>query len=661
MRNPVDSETHSDRYCTASGKTRRNTLLMKKNGCHVVFVLWILAAAVAATLVAGAVTSCSSGKNQANPVVLMPQVASINTIQTQTFAATLDGDGNASFTWAVDGIPGGNDSVGTVSSDGLYTPPAAEGTHVVTAISISDPSKSGSANIRVHYLSGTLTYHNDVARTGQNVEETSLTPGNVRTTSFGKLFSYPVDGYVYAQPLYVRDVPMNGQLHDIVVVATEHDSVYAFDADRQTVDPLWHTSFVDDSVGVTRVPSGDVSCMDLIPEIGITGTPVIDPATGTLYVVAKTKENDTYVHRLYALDIRNGSPKPGSGVLIQAGVPGSGDPNDGLGNVLFGPDSLRANQRAALLLANDAVYVAFASFCDVGPYHGWVMAYNATTLALVAAFNDTPDGEAGGIWQSGAGPAADADGNIYVMTANGSFDADFGGTDFGDSILKLRGTTLIISDYFTPYDQSDLSDSDTDLSAGGPVVLPDQSVGPKHLLVGAGKNGTIYLVDRDDMGNFQNGSDSQIVQSLPLAVGTPPINVNLGFASFWGVPAYFQNTLYFAGRGDSLKAFALNNGKLGTAPAAQSANIFPYPGAVPVVSANGSSDGIVWVIDRGAGAGAVLRAYRASDVSDELYNSDQNMPRDNPGLPVKFSVPTVADGKVFVGTQDRLSVFGRLP
>jgi hypothetical protein len=633
---------------------------MKKNGCHVAVLPWILAAAVAATLVAGAVTSCSGGKN-ANPVVLTPQAASINTIQTQAFVATLESDSNASFSWAVDGIPGGNDSVGTVSSDGLYTPPAAEGTHVVTAISISDPSKTGSASIRVRYLSGTLTYHNDAARTGQNLQETSLTPGNVNTASFGKLFSYPVDGYVYAQPLYVRDVPVNGQLHNLAVVATEHDSVYAFDADGQTVDPLWHTSFVDNSVGVTRVPSGDVSCMDLIPEIGITGTPVIDPATGTLYVVAKTKENDTYVHRLYALDIRNGSPKPGSGVLIQALVPGSGDPNDGHGNVLFGPDSLRANQRAALLLTNDTVYVAFASFCDVGPYHGWVMAYDATTLALVAAFNDTPDGEAGGIWQSGAGPAADADGNVYVMSGNGSFDADFGGANFGDTVLKLHGTTLAVSDYFTPYDQSDLSSSDTDLGSGGPVVLPDQSVGAKHLLVGAGKNGTIYLLDRDNMGNFQNGSDSQIVQSLPLAVGTPPNNVNPGFASFWGVPAYFENTLYFVGRGDSLKAYVLNGGKLGTAPVAQSINVFPYPGAVPVVSGNGSSDGIVWVIDRGTGTGAVLRAYRASDVSNELYNSDQNVPRDNPGLPVKFSVPTVAHGKVYVGTQDRLSVFGLLP
>lgn len=513
----------------------------------------------------------------------------------------------------------------------------------------------GNVQITAAILTGTLTYHNDTARTGQNLQETLLTPANVNTSKFGKLFSFHVDGYIYAQPLYVKNVPIGGQLHNVVIVATEHDSVYAFDADNQVPTPLWQVSFIDPSAGVTTVPSGDVSCTQIVPEIGITGTPVIDPATGTLYVVAKTKENGTYVHRIHALDITSGSAKPGSGVVMQSSVPGTGIPNDGHGNVLFGYDSLLASQRAALLLSNNDIYVTFASYCDMGPYHGWAMAYNAMTLALVATFNATPNGDEGGIWQSGAGPAADIGSNVYLASGNGTFDADSGGSDFGDSFLKLNGTTLTVTDYFTPHDQADISTADQDIGSGGAVLLPDQSVGPQHLLVGAGKNGTIYLLDRDNMGHFQPGSDNQIVQSLPFALGS-----QTGVDSFFGVPAYFGNTLYFVGSGDFLRGYALSNGKLGTTPASQSANVFPFPGAVPVVSANGSNNGIVWAIDQGTGR-AVLRAYPATDVSVELYNSDQNVSRDDPGLAVKFSVPTVANGKVYVGTQDRLTVFGLLP
>lgn len=602
-------------------------------------------------------TGCSGSGTSPPPIVVTvaPQLSKISAIQTQQFTATVRNSANPAVTWDVDGVMGGNSTVGTISSGGLYSPPSLEGTHTITATSVDDPGRSDSAQVTVEFLSGTLTYHNDAARTGQNLQEALLAPGNVNTATFGKLFSLPVDGYVYAQPLYVRDVPIGGQLHNVVVVATEHDSVYAFDADNQVAGPLWHTSFIDPSAGVTTVPSGDVSCGDLVPEIGITGTPVIDRVTGTLYVVAKTKENGTYVHRLHALDIRSGSAKTGSGVVIQASVPGTGDPNDGNGNVLFGYDSLRANQRAALLLSNNVIYVTFASYCDVGPYHGWAMAYDAETLALVAAFNATPDGEEAGIWQSGAGPAADAAGNVYVTTGNGSFDADSGGSNFGDSFLKLDGVALTVTDYFTPHDQADLSNADQDIGSGGAVLLPDQPVGPTHLLVGAGKNGTIYLLDRDNMGHFQPGNDSQIVQSLPFELG-----LRTGSDSFWGVPAYFENTLYFAGNGDSLRAYTISDGKLGTAPAALSANLFPFPGAVPVVSANGSSDGIVWVIDPGTGSRAVLRAYLATDVSVELYNSDQNVSRDDPGPAVKFSVPTVANGKVYVGTQDRLTAFGLL-
>ena len=494
--------------------------------------------------------------------------------------------------------------------------------------------------------SGVFTYHNDIARTGQNLQETVLTPANVNTVQFGKLFSLPVDGYIYAQPLYMANLMVAGKSRNVVFVATEHDSVYAFDADNPGAAPLWHTSFIDAAAGVTTVDSiTDTGCDDLVPEIGITSTPVIDSETGTLYVVAKTKENGAFVQRIHALGITTGADVI-TPVEIQATVPGTGDGSDGNGNVAFDP--LRENQRAALLLSNGVIYIAFASHCDNGPYHGWVLGYDAKTLNLVGVFNATPNGGLGGIWQSGGGPAADASGNIYVITGNGTFDADTGGSDFGDSFLKLAGGTLSVSDYFTPYNQADLEAIDADLGSGAPLLLPDQSVGPRHLMVSAGKEGTIYVLNRDAMGQFQSGSDSQIVQSLPGALG-----------SLFDSPAYFESTVYFAAEDDTLKAFTLNDGQL--ALSGQSTTTFGFPGATPVISANGSNNGIVWALQTDqydSGGPAVLHAYTAADVSVELYNSSEDLARDNPGPAVKFSVPTVVNGKVFVGSQNQLSIFG---
>jgi hypothetical protein len=581
-------------------------------------------------------------------VTLAPQAASVNTIQTQQFTATVENSSNLQVSWRVDGIPGGNESVGTVSPTGLYTPPARAGTHIITATSVENPSKNGSANVTVTFLSGMLTYHNDNTRSGQNLQEVALTPSNVNTATFGKLFSFPVDGFIYAQPLYVSNVPIAGQLHNVVFVATEHDSVYAFDADNSGGTPLWHTSFINPSSGVTTVPSSDVSCSDLVPEIGITSTPVIDPSRGVLYTVAKTKENGAYVHRLHALDITTGVDKVAGGMEIQASFPGTATPNDGNGNVLFA--SRWQLQRAALLLSNGVLYVAFASHCDNTPYHGWALAYDSQTLNLVAGFNDTPNGGLGGIWLSGGGPAADASGNIFVISGNGTFDADLGGQDFGDTFLKLTPGSLTLSDYFTPHNQASLSSADADLGSGGPLLLPDQSIGPPHLLVSAGKEGTIYLLNRDNMGHFQSGSDSQIVQSLHWALDGP----------LFSTPAYFENTVYFVAAKDTLRAYTLRNGLLSLS--GQSTTIFGWPGATPVISANGMSDAIVWALQtNGSGAPARLRAYSASDVSIEFYDSNQNTIRDNPGAAVKFTVPTIVNGKVYVGTQDRLSVFGLLP
>ena len=606
-------------------------------------------------------------------VTVAPSAASISTIQMQPFTATVVNSQNPAVTWKVDGIPGGNSSVGVIAADGLYTPPLTEASHSITATSVADPSKSGAASVAVKFLGGVLTYHNDNARTGQYLQETVLTPTNVRRTTFGRLFTFPVDGYVYAQPLYVSNVPIAGQLRNVVFVATEHNSVYAFDADGTTSAPLWHVSFIDPANGITTVPFQDTAsppgytgpgpvipggCGDLTPEIGITGTPVIDPATGTLYVVAKTKEvsgaNIAYEHRLHALDIRTGISRPGSGQALQASVPGTTLPNDGNGNVLF--QSLRQNQRAALLLNNGVVSVAFSSHCTIRPYQGWVLAYDAVTLDILGAFNVVPNDPKGkgGIWHSGGGPAADANGNVFIMTGDGPFDAASGGNNFSDSVLKLANGSLTVADYFTPHNHLTLETTNADLSSGGPLLLPDQSVGPPHLMVSAGKQGVIYLLNRDNMGQFQAGSDSQIVQSFPGG------GCGAGACPIFGTPAYFNGMVYTAAVQDSLRAYSLSAGRLSLS--GQSSNTFQWPGATPAISANGSSNGIVWALEtNGSGAPAVLRAYSAAGVSSELYNSSQNPQRDNPGQAVKFTVPTIANGKVYVGAQGQLSVFGLLP
>ncbi|MBU6400817.1 MAG: hypothetical protein KGS61_10895, partial [Verrucomicrobia bacterium] len=366
-----------------------------------------------------------------------------------------------------------------------------------------------------------LTYHNDNARTGQNQDETVLSPANVAPNTFGKLFDCPVDGYVYAQPLYMSGVQIPGQgTHNVVFVATEHDSVYAFDADTSqgsTVAPLWQTRLLDPNAGESPVPITDYGLSDP-PEEGVTGTPVIDPVSGTLYVVAKIKnyQTVTYVQRLFALDVATGTNKFGGPVDIAASVAGSGDGSEGSGDVSFEP--FYEFQRPGLLLLNGVVYVTFASQGDITPYHGWVLGYAAQSLQLVSAFNDTPNGSDGGIWMSGAGPASDSSGSLYLLTGNGTFDANSGGADYGDSFVKLvsSGSSLRPVDYFTPYNQTWMEANDADLGSGGALVLPDAVGSPAHphLVVGAGKNGTIYLLDRDNLGQYHPQGDTQIVQEL---------------------------------------------------------------------------------------------------------------------------------------------------
>jgi uncharacterized protein (TIGR03437 family) len=505
--------------------------------------------------------------------------------------------------------------------------------------------------LKAHSQIAVTTYRNNLARSGENLQETILTPSNVTPNQFGKLFSQPVDGQVYAQPLYLPSLAIPGKgIHNVVFIATAHDTVYAFDADSNSgpnTAPLWQVSLAG-APGERPLNVSDVlGCTTMTPEIGITATPVIDKDAGTLFVVAVTIRDGSFVHRLHALDIATGRERAGSPAVIDAFVDGTGDGFSTAG-VPFHP-YLQKN-RAGLLLVNGVVYTAWTSHCDTGPYHGWIIGYDAKDLHQVAVFNSSPNGWQGSFWMGGAAPAADPEGNMYVVSGNGIFNADTNGTEFGDSILKLSTAGgLTIADYFTPFNQLVLNRTDTDLGSGGAVLLPDSAGSNQHshLLISAGKEGRIYLLDRDQMGHFNAAGDSQIVQSLEGAIGP-----------LYGSPAYFNNTVYFAAAKDTLKAFSLSGGKLGTTPVSQSSQAFYYPGAIPTISADGTSNGIVWLVE--GAAGGTLHAYDAANVANELYNSQMNASRDSLGSSVRFIVPTVADGKVYVGTGNAMAVFGLL-
>ena len=453
------------------------------------------------------------------------------------------------------------------------------------------------------------------------------------------------------------NIPGQG-VHNIVIVATEHDSVYAFDADNTSSTPLWHVNFTNPAAGVTTVPAVDTGETGDIPnEIGITGTPVIDPSTGTIYVVAKTKEvsggTTSYVQRLHALDLATGGEKPGSPVVIQASVPGTGPGSSG-GTLTF--NSLRENQRAALLLANGVIYVGFSSHGDNEPFHGWVLGYNASTLQRVMVFCATPNGENGGVWMDGDGVATDSTGSLYFISGDGDFDANTGGNDYGDSFLKLS-TTGAVQDYFSPSVQSTLDVNNLDLGAGGVLLLPDQSGAHPHEMVSAGKNGTIYLVDRDHMGGF-NSSTDQIVQEL--------VNIfqnNLGIeGGNFSSPVYWNGWIYFAPVQGTVQAFKLTNGLLSTSPTSHSSQTYNGRGGTMSISANGSSNGILWTLQTGGpSVPGILHAYDATNLSNELYNSNQAGTRDALDEWDKFTVPVVANGKVFVTSNSQLTVYGLLP
>jgi len=491
----------------------------------------------------------------------------------------------------------------------------------------------------------------DNSRTGATLNETILTPQNVNARQFGRLGAFHVDSAVFAQPLFVPGVEIPGKgKHNVLYVATEHDSVYAFDVDQPGSEPLWHVNFLDKQHDIDSVSSWGIQCPLIAPEVGITSTPVIDLPSGTLYVLARTRVvhtiHDEFYQHLHALAITTGVEKFGGPVRIEASVPGKGAGSEN-GQVRF--NTYRENPRASLLLSNGVVYLSWASSCDIDPYHGWIMAYDAHTLAQKAVLNVTPDGNEGGIWESDTGPAADASGNVFVPTGNGKFDAGSGGRDFSDSVLKLslEGPSLRIADYFTPSNEEQLNDGDSDLGSSGPTLLPDQPGPHRHLLIQPTKGSELEVIDRDKMGKFRADRDAD-VQKLDLEGGA------------FGAIAYWNQHVYIAASGGSLRDYAVERGELKLVK--QSSLKFDNPGATPSVSANGAKNAIVWAIATRSWSGsdqpAVLSAFDAKNIAEPIYSSSQSGRRDRAGLATRFVIPVVVNGKVYFGTRDEVEVYG---
>jgi hypothetical protein len=501
---------------------------------------------------------------------------------------------------------------------------------------------------------GVYTYHNDLSRDGVNAQEYALTPATVNTATFGKLFSCSADGAIYAQPLSVANVNIGGGTHNVIVAATMRDSVYVFDGDANPCLTYWRKTLIPS--GETYGSRNDFGTADIYPDIGILSTPVIDPAAGTIYLVAKTKTSSgTYHQRLHALSLADGSERTNSPVELDRSITAPGTCE---GGSLVAFDAKTQNQRAALALVDEVVYVAWASLGDEGLYYGWVVGYSTSNLTRVAVYNAAPNAVSGfsycraGIWMSGGAPAFDSSHNMYVVTGNGAFD---GTSDFGNSFLKLSTASgLTRVDSFTSYDQADLDRKDLDVGAGGAVVLVDLPAGTavQHLVVGGSKGGILYVLNRDNLGGYRQGSGGgdNAVQEFSLNTRN------------FSTPAMWQNTLYIAGIGAPLRAFALNTttGRFDPTPTSQSSATFGYPGATPSISSSGSTNGIVWAIDSSksgtwnggsapAGA-AVLHAYDATNLAKELWNSSI-APGDAAGYAVKFTVPTVTNGKVYIGTR----------
>jgi hypothetical protein len=604
---------------------------------------------------AGCSSSSGGGINKFPPSITTQPVSQVvNLGHTATFSVTVSGTAPFSYQWQMNGT---NISLATSSS--YTTPPAMASDNgemfTVTVTNAFGSITSNPATLTVNPVAGpgtdVVTFKNDVARTGQNLTETTLTTSNVASATFGLLHNLVVDGLVDAQPLYVSQLNFNGTLHNTVFVATEQDSVYTFDADSGTL--LWQKSVA--LAGET--PGDDHGCGQVGPIDGITATPVIDRsagAHGTIFVVALTKDvSGNYHQRIHALDLTTGAELLGGPTEVQATYPTMS------GTTTFDPSAYK--ERPGLLLLNGMVYTAWSSNCDTPPYTGWIIGYGESTLAQTSVFNIAPNSGGGGpsIWMSGDGLAADSSGNIYALAGNGVFEETLvngfpSGGDYGNAFVKISMTSVppAVIDYWEMFNEANENANDTDLGSGGALLLPDlkDSGGTtRHLAVGAGKDGNIYVVDRDNMGKF-DPSKNNIWQELD---GVLP-------GGIWASPAYFNNTVYYGDVSGTLKAFTITNAKLSSTPTSQSSASFGYPGTSPTVSANGAAGGIIWVAENSDPA--VLHAYDATDLSKELYNSTQAAGgRDACGTGNKFIAVTIADGKVFMGTQTSVCAFGLLP
>jgi chitodextrinase len=586
-------------------------------------------------------------------ITQQPSGKTVSAGQTATFAVTASGTAPLSYQWQK-----GTTNISGATSPSYTTPPttlADNGSQfrvVVTNSAGNVTSNSATLTVNAVTAADVLTYHNDNGRTGQNLSETRLNLSNVNSAQFGKVGNFAVTGRVDAQPLHASNVAVPGNgTHNLLIVATEHATVYAFDADSGAI--IWQKSMLASG----ESPSDDRGCGQVSPEIGVTATPVIDRSrgpNGAIYLVAMSKNGSTYHHRLHALDLASGSELFNGPKEITASYPGTGDGSNGT-NVIFDPKQYK--ERAGLLLMNGVIHTSWASHCDIQPYTGWLMSYNADTLAQTSALNVTPNGSMGAIWMAGAGLAGDNSGNYYFLDGNGDFGTTLNASglpangNYGNAFMKISttGGKLVVADYFEMFNGVSESAADTDLGSGGAMVLPDltdASGNVKHLAVGVGKDAHIYVVNRDNMGKF-NPNSNNIYQDITGVLG-----------SVFAAPAYFHNTVYYGSVGNSIKALTVTNAKLSTSSTAHTTNSYGYPGATPSVSANGSSNGIVWAVEHGGTA--VLHAYDATTLN-EIYNSNQAGSRDQFGAGNKYITPTIVNGKVFVGTTNSVTVFGLLP
>jgi len=604
-------------------------------------------------------TATVNGNGPVAPYITTPPAnQTVTAGQTATFSVAATGTPPLTYRWQKNGadITGATSSsystpVTTAADDGeMFRVMVSNAAGNVTSNSAMLTVNAGTANSSVDVI----TYHYDNGRSGQNLNETTLTLANVNSTQFGKKGEFTVDGKVDAQPLYLSQVTIGAQKKNVLYVATEHGSVYAFDADSisgTTSTFLWKTT----TLGSGETTSDNRGCGQVSPEIGITATPVIDRARNAIYVVAMSKDvSGSYFQRLHALDLSTGAELFSGPQTITATYPGTGDNSSG-GNVVFDPKQYK--ERPGLLQINGTIYTTWSSHCDIRPYTSWVMAFNADTLAPTSVLNLVPNGSEGGIWMAGTAPAADAAGNVFFIMGNGDFDTTLNASGFpangncGNCFVKLSTSGgLKLADYFTPHNTVAESNADLDFGSGGGILLMDltDSGGTtRHLSVGAGKDALIYVVDRDAMGKF-NASTDQIYQEISGQLG----------GSVFSMPAFFNGTVYYGAVGDALKAFPVASAKLASAPSSQSTHQFGYPGTTPSVSANGSANGIVWAIEN---SGAILFAYDAADLTKELYDSNQAAGNRDHFSGNKFITPVVVNGKVYVGTPTSVAVFGLLP